>query len=197
MHKLYSHKGIILSSTGMGEKNNIVTIFSSGLGIIKAKAISSRDAKAKLRGHIVPYTLGTYTFVRGKEGWRLIQADAEKNILSSLNNLNKKKMAGKALKLLSAVSGEGEDDELFNCVASALESLQSVDEYFLKTFEAVFISRILFTLGYLSFEDLPQKLKELNNFSEALLVEAKHHGKTLISRINAGLQESQLTKAVY
>ncbi len=196
MHKLYSHKGIVLSSRGVGEKNNLVTIFSRGIGRVTAKTISSRESKGKLKGHIVPYTIGVYTFVRGKEGWRLIQASAEKNVLMGANNLAKKRIIARTLKLLNNMAGEEREVELFDCVYEAFKEIEKLDEYFLKVFEAILVSRILFKLGYLSLDDLPEKLKNLTDFSEPLMIEVKHNIKTLIDRINNGLQESQLVKAV-
>jgi len=196
MHKLYSHKGIVLASRGVGEKHSLVTIFSRELGRVTAKAISSRDAKGKLKGHIVPYTFGTYTLVRGKSGWRLIQADAEKNFLLSIDNLAKRRIAARTLKLINTMAGEVQERKLFDCVYGALVELPKIDEYLLKIFEAILVSRILATLGYLSLDDLPPKLKDLNDFSEPTMVEVKHHAQTLISRINNGLRESQLTKTL-
>jgi recombinational DNA repair protein (RecF pathway) len=193
MHKLYSHKGIVLSSRGLGEKNTLVSIFSRDLGLVRAKAISSRDAKGKLKGHIVPYSFGTYTFVRGKEGWRLIQADAEKNILLSLDDLSKKRIVARTLKLINAMAGEVQERKLFDCMNSAFSELPKVNKDYLKIFEAVLVSRILSVLGYLSLNDLPVRLADLNDFSESLLIEMKNDVKTLISRINNGLNESQLS----
>ncbi|MFZ3020035.1 MAG: recombination protein O N-terminal domain-containing protein [Minisyncoccia bacterium] len=196
MHKLYSHKGIVLATKGIGEKNTLVTVFSRGLGRITAKAISSRDAKGKLKGHIVPYTIGTYTFVRGKEGWRLIQANAEKNILMNISDLAKKRIAVRTLKLVNSMAGEEQDKKLFDCLDKAFQELFKIDTYYLKIFEAVLVARILYALGYLSLDDLPPNLKDLENFSEPLLIEVKHNLKSLIERINIGLSGSQLSKAV-
>ncbi len=193
MHKIYTSQGLVLSSRGVGEKNILVTIFSRGLGIVNAKAISARMAKGKLKGHIVPYSLGTYTFVRGKEGWRLIQANAEFNTLNSLTSLNKKKIFIRTIKLVQKMSGFEPEVKLFDCLISAFDALVVVDEYLLKTFEAVLVARVLFFLGYMSFSELPESLNNFDNFSDTTLIELKHHLKDLVIRINEGLQESQLS----
>lgn len=193
MHKIYTSEGLVLSSRGVGEKNTLVTIFSKELGIVSAKAISARMAKGKLKGHIVPYSLGTYTFVRGKEGWRLIQANSKLNALSLLTNLNKKRIFVRTIKLVQRMSGLEPDVKLFNCLISAFNTLIVVDDYLLKTFEAVLVARVLFILGYMSFAELPDSLNDFENFSDTTLIDLKHHLKELVLHINEGLQESQLS----
>lgn len=196
MHKLYSHRGLVLAIQGIGEKNSFVFIFSEGLGVVRAKAISSREAKGKLKGHITPYSIGVYTFVRGKDGWRLIQASAETNIFSANKDITKKKIIARVCKLLLQMANESVEKELFTCVHQAFQVLPSVDDSVLKTFEATLVSRILFILGYLSFENLPTELKNFDDFSDVSLLAIKHHEKELIRLINMGLEESQLVKAV-
>ncbi len=183
-----------MSARGMGEKNVIVTIFTENLGLIHAKAISSRESKGKLKGHITPYSFGLYTFVRGKERWRLIQAEAEKNFMTAMPTVDKKKIMARVARLIGDLAGETKESRLFDLLASGLDVLVGLNAYLLRVFETVMVSRLLFVLGFLSFDALPDGLKNPEDFSEKSLVEFKPHVKTLISRINQGLKESQLIK---
>ncbi len=193
MHKIYTSEGLVLNSRGVGEKNTLVTIFSKELGIVHAKAISARMAKGKLKGHIVPYSLGAYTLVRGKEGWRLIQANSKLNALSSLTTLSKKRIFVRTIKLVQKMSGFEPEVKLFNCLISGFNTLINIDDYLLKTFEAVLVARVLFILGYMSFSELPESLNDFEDFSDTTLIDLKHHLKELVLHINEGLQESQLS----
>ncbi|HEY9586025.1 MAG TPA: recombination protein O N-terminal domain-containing protein [Candidatus Paceibacterota bacterium] len=196
MHKLYSHSGIILSVRSSGEKSSFVSLLSRGLGKISAKAVSSRAASGKLKGHIMPYSAGVYTLVRGKEGWKLIQAEVKENFLSSLKDLPKKKIVARVCQLIAKIVGEEGEPKLFDCIYTGLKTLAGLDSYVVKTFEVVLVGRILNILGFLSFADLPESLKDFNNFSDRALLEVKHFEKELVQRINNGLKESNLVKTV-
>ncbi len=196
MHKLYTFKGFVLDSNGIGEKNMFVSIFSEGLGLVRAKAISSRDSKGKLKGHIVPYSYGSYTFVRGKDVWRLIQADSAGNLLSEADSLLKKRIVARICQLIKKMAGEEPELTLFKSVSKAFDALSKVEPENLKAFEALLVSRVLFALGYMSFDDLPEIFKELENFSPEAVNLMKENLKEMVLRINDGLRGSHLTKQV-
>lgn len=174
----------------------LVTFLSRDLGLIRAKAISSRKAEAKLKGHIVPYTLGTYGFVRGKNGWRLVHADASENIFFSLGeiplSLARRTLMGRVLSLVGRVSEEQKNHELFECITSGLKFLKVADEENLKAYEIIFVGRVMALLGYVSFDDMPEPFKEWKTFSRGLIESSLPHTKMILSRINEGLKESHL-----
>ena len=72
MAKLIVTEGIVLGKRGAGEANTVVIILTETLGLLRAAARSARRERSKLRYGLEPFTIARFSFVRGKNEWKLI-----------------------------------------------------------------------------------------------------------------------------
>ncbi len=153
-YHIYTTRGLVLSARPVKEADRLYSILTRDFGLIRAHAIGIRKSTSKLRGALEPVSLSSVSLVRGKEFWRLTSAEVIKKFKKS-----------KPLALLEQlIAGEAAHPELFDAVENHLNSD-----------ETVFVSQILFHLGYLKKSDLDLPQKEL------------------IKAINQGLESSHLT----
>ena len=66
--------GFIIGSRPRGEAGKLLSIFTRDLGLVLASAQGIRLEKSKLRYAARDYSFGEYSFVKGKEFWRLTDA---------------------------------------------------------------------------------------------------------------------------
>lgn len=74
MHAIHTTPGFIIESRPLGEAGKLLSIFTRDLGLVWAIAQGIRLEKSKLRYHSQEYSFGEFSFVRGKEFWRLTSA---------------------------------------------------------------------------------------------------------------------------
>jgi hypothetical protein len=75
MHSINTTDGFIIDSKPYGEAGKILSIFTRDLGLVTTTAQGIRLEKSKLRYSAQLYSFGTFSFVRGKEFWRLTNAE--------------------------------------------------------------------------------------------------------------------------
>jgi len=196
MHHIHHTKGLILTSRNNGLADRSIYIFTEELGLVIAKARSSREIRSKLRGHLQECTQGVFSLVRGKAGWILVGAESlehwDKNFGTGSERL---KLFVRISVLLSRfINGEEQNKRLYGLLESALLSMRdlSEDNLILSEFETLFVLRILDCLGYV--EDKPF-LKELSfekiNWNEGIqkIKPIKHD---VLVHINRAFKESHL-----
>ncbi|HEY4528703.1 MAG TPA: recombination protein O N-terminal domain-containing protein [Candidatus Paceibacterota bacterium] len=143
-YHIYTTKGLVLSSRGVGEADRIYSILTRDLGLIRARATAVRKAASKLRGALEPFSLTSVSLVRGKDYWRLTSAELIKKI-------PKRETLARPLALLEKlVQGEAPHPELLNAIEENFDSTESK-----------LVSHILYHLGYLKNTDLDLPEKEL------------------------------------
>ncbi len=192
MHKIFITEGIALSKRAAGESNSSISVLTRDMGLLRASAQSARVSKSKLRYGLEPMTRGTFSFVEGKRGWRLVGIIDAKREFSA--HASARAAAGRISKLLTRlIHGEEVSSALFEAVtdgfslfarASQKEEIESV--------ECVLVLRILHLLGYLP------KSAELAPFindgalSLEMASEAAERRSSLIKAINESLQATGL-----
>ncbi len=75
MYAIHTTPGFIIESRPRGEAGKLLSIFTRDLGLVLASAQGIRLEKSKLRYHSQEYSFGEFSFVRGKEFWRLTNAN--------------------------------------------------------------------------------------------------------------------------
>ena len=150
-YHIYTTKGIVLSERGIGEADRIYSILTRDLGKLHVKAIGVRKSVSKLRGNIEPFTISSISFVKGKDYWRLISAQALQNISAT------PAVAGPLSLLDKLVQGEEPNPELFDVIEQFAINTDQNDDMF----ETCLVSQILYHLGYLKEADLILDKKEL------------------------------------
>lgn len=163
MHHIHHTKGLILTSRNNGLADRSVYIFTEELGLVIAKARSSREIRSKLRGHLQECSQGNFSLVRGKSGWILVGAEAVEHWEKIFGTGSERlKLFVRISVLLSRfINGEEQNIRLYGLLESAFSHLKTLTEEstMLNEFETLFVLRILDCLGYV--EDKPF-LKELS-----------------------------------
>lgn len=75
MSSYYGTEAIVLSSRPVGEADSMLTLYTEQLGKVEVLAKGVRLAKSKLRGHITAFARARVLLARGKEYWRLLDAE--------------------------------------------------------------------------------------------------------------------------
>ena len=197
MYTIHTTPGFVINSRGTGEAGKLLSIFTRDLGLIRASASGIRFEKSKLRPFIQDYSLGVFSFVRGKEFWRLTNAQE----ISDVNALSEKG-AGKefvvrvALLLGRLLQGEESHPELFETLNKLflflnLDGVNLNEEQF-RSLESLVVIRILHRLGYVAtILDLKSQIESDEISKEVLLFVDKQ--RVLINQhINKALRESHL-----
>lgn len=197
MYAIHTTPGFIISSRPSGEAGKLISIFTQDLGLIRASAQGIRFEKSKLRPFIQDYSLGVFSFVRGKEYWRLTNAQeiGEKNIGILNEGINEELIARIALLLGRLLQGEESHPELFitlNSLFDFLKTSQEMDAESWKMLESLIVIRILYRLGYVAnLSDLTVHLAS-DILTAGLLTQLKTSRLLINQHINKALRESHL-----
>ncbi len=211
MHTIHTTPGFIISSRPTGEAGKLISIFTRDLGLIRASAQGIRFEKSKLRPFIQDHSVGVYSFVRGKEYWRLTNAqEVGQNYgavkLNGINEngikekTNKELVARIALILGRLLQGEDAHPELFVTLESLFSFLEhvtvvadnSMDSESLKTLESLMVIRILHRLGYVANVAELKEYIESDSLDVAMLNSLKDKRVSMNQHINKALRESHL-----
>ncbi|PIT90911.1 DNA repair protein RecO [Candidatus Kaiserbacteria bacterium CG10_big_fil_rev_8_21_14_0_10_49_17] len=195
-YRQYESKGLVLSGSDVGEQERLVELFTCELGLIRAIARGVRRENSKLRYGLTDFTVGTFSFVRGKELWRLTGAVAESNAYRELERMPERQDAlARIVSLVRRlVPGEETNQELFDILLGAIAYLCS-EAYTGERddrFEIVTVLRILHTLGYVAKEAPYGTLLDSAELSESVVADVTNIRKEMVEAINTSLRESQL-----
>ena len=119
-YKIYQTEGIIIKSRAKGEADKILSVFTKDFGRVEVLAKGARLLKSKLKPHLDLFDYSRFSFVAGKEFWRL--TDAEK--ISSWRGVDENKIKLEALSNISRllekiVQGEEKNEKLWETVKNA------------------------------------------------------------------------------
>ena len=139
----------MLGKRAAGEANLLVYILTEELGLVRASVRAARREDSKLRYGLEPMTLGRYSFVRGKQQWRLTGVLPQERLLP--REPARRAQSGKVAKLLlRLLAGEERVPELLAVVAEGLRSLAAAaTKEEAEAVECVLVLRIVARLGYL------------------------------------------------
>jgi len=207
MYTIHTTPGFVISSRPSGEAGKMMSIFTRDLGLIRASAQGIRFEKSKLRPFIQDHSVGIFSFVRGKEFWRLTNAKEKEDGVNVLDSrLEARELVARiALLLGRLLQGEEAHQELFETLdklfsvlnsaevnSNSVESITSLNEEQFKTLESLIVIRILHRLGYVAaIPDLKSQIESDEINAEILLYVGKQ--RVLINQhINKALRESHL-----
>lgn len=158
MHPIIHTPAFILKSLESGEANRRVWLFTKDYGLIVAAVQGVRKPAAKLRSHLLDYTLVNVDLVKGRDVWRLVSASVEMNpFVSSYDELSARTYI-RALSLVERLCiEEGVQEELFEHLLATI-SFVGVAQADSKLFDAVVLWKILVLLGYI---DVPEEQQSL------------------------------------
>ncbi|MBI4276578.1 DNA repair protein RecO [Candidatus Uhrbacteria bacterium] len=80
---------IILRRTNLRDADRIYTLYTERLGKVEAIATGVRKIKSKLCAHLEPCGVVQVTLVRGRMGWRIVNARRETSYLNITTHLDR------------------------------------------------------------------------------------------------------------
>ncbi len=210
MYAIHTTPGFIIESRPSGEAGKLLSIFTRDLGLVRAIAQGIRLEKSKLRYHTQEYSFGEFSFVRGKELWRLTSADElprrgghgdraayrTRSDQQAVASNSAQELIGRiALLLRRLLQGEETHPELFMEIESAARFIfaaHSLSPKHFQTCESLVVFRILKLLGYIGADRGIEDKFSTEPFSFSLIDEASTRRKTVNMHINKALKESHL-----
>ncbi len=118
--------GYIIHHQNLGEADRIITIFSVQEGKQKAIAKGVRKAKAKLSGHLEPFTLCNLRLTRGRNLDIIIGAEAVELIDFSSMSTEALQTAYLIIEIVGKLSAEGEANAVaFTLIKESLNALHN------------------------------------------------------------------------
>lgn len=151
-YHIYQTEGLVLRGVPEGESSKYVEIFTKDLGLIGAHARSVREERSKLRFALQDYSHSRIALVRGKHGWKIVNAAPNDNYFERMRSDQHRlssfvRIAGLVRKL---VAGEERNEKLYATFMGAIEFLASevVVRRDFAPVQIVAALRILHHLGY-------------------------------------------------
>lgn len=202
MYEIYNTEGIILSCGNIGEANKFIVIFTEKFGLISATAQGARNLKSKLRFSLQKFSKSNISLVRGKDVWRIVNAEFKEDLFSEFKE--KKEKLEVLLNVLfltkKLLAGETENPELYKIINKAFSFLKinELSKEDLKAFESVLVIRILHNLGYFDEkkgvrgEKFYKRVILNSQWSFELLNKMKEFNKESIKEINNSLESTGL-----
>ncbi len=183
----------MLGKRGVGEANTLVYILTRDLGLLRAAARSARAEQSKLRYGLEPLTCARFSFVRGKNEWKLTGVEEVVHIGAGYDTA-RIRAAGKVAKLLlRLIHGEEIAPALYAAVRQGLEALvRAPSTAEAQSIESVLVLKILYHLGYLPHSRELQGFIDADLYSMELAQEAARSRALLMRAINESLQATGL-----
>lgn len=209
MYAIHTTPGFIIESRPSGEAGKLLSIFTRDLGLVWAAAQGIRLEKSKLRYHSQEYSFGEFSFVRGKEFWRLTSAKNQGRTLRSpelRSDLGFSDLIARiALLLRRLLHGEEAHPELFEHIEASFLFLENLvtstnstknqlelSAEQLQTLESIIVFRILHLLGYIGADKNLDARLVAEPLSIKLLDETVGQRMNVNRHINKALRESHL-----
>ncbi len=197
MYHKYHTSGFVLANFNSGEASKIYKIFTRELGLIYARAQSARAPHSKLKPALTDYSVGRFTFIKGKNGWKITDAFTFFNLYFLLSWQSKEKVlfvsrfSALLLKLLPAdQSNPLLFDVIRNDIHFLLENELTGDN--LRNFECIAVLKLLDSLGYLGEGGPWRGLLSGRKISPGDLDVFSSWRRAAIKEINQSLRASQL-----
>lgn len=186
-YHIYQTEGIIIGKKDVGEADRILFVLTRDLGRIEAIAQGVRYLKSKLRYSLDTFSYSRIGLVRGRDFWRIIDAEELNNWSDIRQSSEKLAIVSKIAELLDRmIKGEQPDNALFEEVKDAfifLKEDESPEGKKIKIFELLTKIRIMSHLGYVA-----DHKKWLSMTPD----EAEKNEKLMLDEIQKALIESHL-----
>lgn len=202
-HHIYHTRGIVIETLNVKEANKVYWIFTRDLGMILAVAQGVRLSASKLRFSLQPLSIAEVSLVRGRAGWRVVNAREISNIYWRIKNVPQSvAMFSRVLRLVRRlVTGEEKNEALFDRLFEGLaylaggvvggpdSKLPSTKQ--VMNLEFILLLHVLYTLGY--FAPPTELLWCINDPLSSEMIEGmSSFQRAALVHINASIKETQL-----
>ncbi|HRY62767.1 MAG TPA: DNA repair protein RecO [Candidatus Paceibacterota bacterium] len=194
-YHIYKTEGFVVGSVPVGEANRLISVYTEELGLVRGMAQGVRNLRSKLKHSLQDLFYTKVSFVRGRDMWRIVNAERLTLVGDELLKSDKKIFLAKlALLIRRFVKGEGRDEALFNNLRSGLAFLKDneLTEAEMKKFELIFVLRFFDQLGYGPYESHFGEILTFSLWSRDALALADGKESQILAVINRAMQESHL-----
>lgn len=154
----YKTTAIIIGRLNLGESDRILTLFSPGLGIIRAIAKGSRRTKSKFSGHTELFTLGDFVISGGKNLDIITDVSLKENYMTKSPDMESIKSAYYFAEIIiKLLPGDEPHPEIFDLLTFCLANYGVLGDELTRL---IFVARILKTLGIYPELDICVKCNE-------------------------------------
>ncbi len=189
MRHKYETRGIVLARTPIGEMTALLTLLTSDLGLVRARAQSLRRSGARLSASLATFAESDLVLVKGYEQWRVAGAVLAENWFQRLPSASaRERVARVAGLLLRLVADEVRDVELYPIVINFFTALATLPESAHDAVEVLAALYVLHTLG-LDAGELPGVSGDFS--LETMIIVARARA-VYVERINHGIAVSGL-----
>lgn len=195
-HHIYQTKAYVIEGVDSGEANKRLLLLTEDLGLIVVAAQGVRLGVSKLKASIQDFSYVRVSVVRGKEVWRLTNAEKLISLYDKRLPISVKRVLIEALMFVKRLTPTDVHlKEVFD-VMSSLSSycFESKNEAVLYTEEALmyFKVHILSLLGYGLVDDVAKKICAVDVINTEILSHIKEHTDLLRKSVDKALLESHL-----
>lgn len=195
-HHIYHTKAYVIESTPLGEANKSLVLLTEDLGLITVSAQGVRLQKSKLKSSIQDYSFSNVSLVRGKEVWRLTNAQKLISLFDRRLPIEVRRLLVQCLQFIKRLTPrEVQVKDVFElmsmysgyCFENKDLAIQFASEIYVS-----FELRVLDLLGYGTEEELITKISKTKVIDSSLLDTVKMHRKSCDMYINQALHDSHL-----
>ncbi len=196
-HHIYQTRAFIIDSIDTGEANKLLTIFTEDLGLMRVAAQGVRLMKSKLRFSIQNYSFSKVSLVRGKEYWRLTNADKLISLYDKRIPLLTRKLMIRTLLFVRRMTPiDVKHSEIFKLIADLytflLEHKAYITEEVVDSVEKLSTLRILDMLGYGNDNSELRALSSGTTWSEEVINQSTAVKGNIETHIRSALESSHL-----
>lgn len=186
-------RGVVVARRSAGEGSVRVSLYTDALGLMTALAKSAREERSKLRPHLQVGTTGTFTFIKGRDVWRIIGAvDTANSYFELAGNAPAQEASSRVMAIVRQfIRGEGSDPYLFSALFEFFRALPHLEERHIADAECIAVLRILSALGYVREDAHATPFLQIS-YHPSVLEEIHLSRPQLVRLINEGINESGL-----
>ncbi len=187
-HEIYTTKGFIISSENKAEADKVFFIFTKDLGLVRATAQGVRKQESKLRYSLQDFSYSEFSFVLGKQGWKIVNATPLNFFENKIQNSPTKVQT---LRLLKKLCPQDEPHpNLFSELEKAFIFMDKNKIVLDKSMEALLVLKVLSFLGYWG-DGEEYKFIE-SPFTKEVVEEVTKVRKDIVKELNKSLRATQL-----
>ncbi len=191
-YHVYTTTGIILRKTALGEAHSLLSVITPDFGIIHVHVTSERVMKSKLRHLVSLYSHINFSFIKTKNGFRLVTVSDTRNLFFACIPEHRTLFVQIVRFVERMMLTESPHERIFDMLSSGLSYLAVCPIEYRTPMELLCVIRILRDLGYVAeTADNAFLFQAYEDFGDALLRTLDQDRERMVSTINHALRESQ------
>lgn len=183
-YQTYTTDALVIGSEDRLTADRVISLFTREAGLVRARAVSVRRERSKLRYGLQDFSLVRTSLVRGKQGWRVTGAECAVNLYFSTDDRHVRGAQLRILRLVRRlVRGEETHAALYDVLIDGLAALSARAQEEIVHAERVLTLRLLSMLGYVAPKDIYQQILKAPSLKEALFVELGEAEEKAIEKV--------------